>query len=202
MIDKNHSGDNIRLFSDIAGGDKINVHEAYDEEEEARFVVDTINTNSLNKKIRPGECAVMYRTNAQSRALEEAFVRAGMPYRLLGATRFYARREIKDLLAYIRFIYNTLDTVSLERIINVPSRGIGTQTYAALREYSDKTNLHPVNLILKLTDDGSDGEHYNALGARTARPLAAFGLLLRGWLDVLEDGASVGTLLDLSLIHI
>ena len=200
VIDKNHSGDSIRLFSDIAGGDKINVHEAYDEEEEARFVVDTINTNSLNKKIRPGECAVMYRTNAQSRSLEEAFVRAGMPYRLLGATRFYARREIKDLLAYIRFIYNTLDTVSLERIINVPSRGIGTQTYAALREYSDKTNLHPVNLILKLTDDGSDGEHYNALGARTARPLAAFGLLLRGWLDVLEDGASVGMLLDL-IIH-
>ncbi|HCU80518.1 MAG TPA: AAA family ATPase [Chloroflexi bacterium] len=200
VIDKNHSGGSVRLFSDIAGGDKINVHEAYDEEEEAQFVVDTIKANSINEKIRPGECAVMYRTNAQSRALEEAFVRAGMPYRLLGATRFYARREIKDLLAYIRLIHNMLDTVSLERIINVPSRGIGSQTYSALLEYCEKLNVNPIRLILKLTDDGSDAEHYKALGARTARPLAAFGLLLRGWLNALEAGESVGSLLDL-IIH-
>ncbi|MDP6769236.1 MAG: 3'-5' exonuclease, partial [Anaerolineales bacterium] len=75
-----------------------------------------------------------------------------------------------------------------------------TQTDTALREYCEKLNVNPIGIILKLTDDGSDGEHYNALGARTARPLAAFGLLLRGWLNALEAGESVGMLLDL-IIH-
>ena len=197
IIAKNHSGGSNRLFTDASEGEKVYIHEAYDEEEEAQYVVEVIKKNALQQKFKPGECAVMYRTNAQSRVLEEAFVRAGVPYRLLGATRFYARREIKDLLAYIRLIYNPRDTVSLDRIINVPKRGIGSKTQNVFREYCVKLNVNPVSLLLELADNGSDHEHYKVLGARTARPLAAFGLLLRGWLNALEAGESVGMLLDL-----
>jgi DNA helicase-2/ATP-dependent DNA helicase PcrA len=74
--------------------------------------------------------AVMYRTNAQSRAIEEAFVQAGLPYRLVGATQFYQRREIKDVIAYLRVVHNPRDAVSFNRILNVPTRGIGQQTQA------------------------------------------------------------------------
>ena len=197
IIDKNHNGGTMRLFTDTSGGEKIYVHEAYDEEEEAQYVVKAIKKNALQEKFKPGECAVMYRTNAQSRVLEEAFIRAGRPYRLLGATRFYARREIKDLLAYIRLIHNLLDTVSLDRIINVPARGIGSKTQNVFREYCVKLDVNPVSLLLELADNGSDHEHYKALGTRVARPLVAFGHLLAGWLDFLENGQTVAELLDL-----
>ena len=197
IIDKNHNGGTMRLFTDTSGGEKIYVHEAYDEEEEAQYVVKAIKKNALQEKFKPGECAVMYRTNAQSRVLEEAFIRAGRPYRLLGATRFYARREIKDLLAYIRLIHNLLDTVSLDRIINVPARGIGSKTQNVFREYCVKLDVNPVSLLLELADNGSDHEHYKALGTRVARPLVAFGHLLAGGLDFLENGQTVAELLDL-----
>jgi len=99
--------------------------ETYDEHEEAHFVVSELERMVAGGHGKPGDCAIMYRTNAQSRALEEAFVRYGFPYRLVGATRFYERREVKDVVAYLRLIYNPYDGVSLSRIINVPGRGIG-----------------------------------------------------------------------------
>ena len=197
IIAKNHSGGSNRLFTDASEGEKVYIHEAYDEEEEAQYVVEAIKKNALHDISKPGECAVMYRTNAQSRVLEEAFVRAGVPYRLLGATRFYARREIKDLLAYIRLIYNPRDTVSLARIINVPARGIGSKTQNVFMEYCVKLNVNPVSMLLELAGNGPDHEHYNALGVRVARPLVAFGHLLARWLDCEDNGQTVAELLDL-----
>ncbi|MFN3762885.1 MAG: UvrD-helicase domain-containing protein, partial [Anaerolineae bacterium] len=123
-----------RLFTDRGHGPKVVIHEAYDPEEEAQYVVDTIARLVLTGEAQPGDCAVMYRTNAQSRALEEAFIRAGLPYRLVGATRFYARREIKDLLAFLRVVHNPADSASLLRILNVPPRGIGAQTAQMLED--------------------------------------------------------------------
>lgn len=121
-----------RLFSQREAGPKIILHEAYSERDEAQFVLDTINTLVNQRKYRRGEMAVLYRMNAQSRVLEEMFVRAGMPYLLVGATHFYGRKEIKDILAYLRVIQNPLDMVSLNRIINVPARGIGDKTVEQL----------------------------------------------------------------------
>ncbi len=115
------------LWTKNASGDSISVHETVSERHEAQHIIDTL--NSLKRqRYTLSDCAVLYRTHAQSRALEEQLVRAGIPYRIVGGIRFYERREIKDLLAYARLIHNPADTVSLERIANVPTRGIGAVT--------------------------------------------------------------------------
>ena len=116
------------LWTENEAGDLPVVHEAYNEIEEAQFVVDELQRHRAAGEWEPGDVAVMYRTNAQSRVLEEGFQQAGLPYRIVGATRFYERKEIKDLLAYLRLIHNPSDSVSFARIVNVPSRGIGKRT--------------------------------------------------------------------------
>jgi len=126
-----------RLQTDKGTGPRVSVHEAYDEADEAQYVVDTIRRLAGDGLILPGDCAVMYRTNAQSRALEDAFVYAGMPYKLVGATRFYARREIKDVMAYLRMVHNPNDGISLARVLNVPPRGIGAKTAGTLARWAD-----------------------------------------------------------------
>ena len=124
------------LFTKRKKGTLVFTHEAFDENQEGRWAVETIQ-NLIREGIAPGQCAIMYRTNAQSRALEDAFLSEGMPYKLVGATRFYARREIKDLMAYMRIIHNPYDTVSLARIINVPSRKIGSKSLDALTRWAE-----------------------------------------------------------------
>jgi DNA helicase-2/ATP-dependent DNA helicase PcrA len=124
------------LWTDNELGEIITVVETYSEQEEAQFVVNEIEHLVSQGGVKIGDCAVMYRTNAQSRALEEAFVRYGTPYKLVAGTRFYERREIKDIIAYLRFVQNHYDSVSLSRIINVPGRGIGQQTLAKLSSWA------------------------------------------------------------------
>jgi DNA helicase-2/ATP-dependent DNA helicase PcrA len=136
-----------RLQTDKGIGPRVSIYEAYDEADEAQYVVDTIRQLAHKGAIHPGDCAVMYRTNAQSRALEDAFVHAGMPYKLVGATRFYARREIKDVVAYLRMVHNPNDDISTSRVLNVPPRGIGAKTAAALASWAE----------------GLDGNTYGAL---------------------------------------
>jgi DNA helicase II / ATP-dependent DNA helicase PcrA len=121
-----------RLWTENDAGERTMVVEAYTEQEEAQFVVHEIEQLVAKGMFRLGDFAVMYRTNAQSRVLEEAFIRYGVPYRLVAGTRFYERREVKDVIAYFRLIQNPQDSVSLQRIINVPGRGIGQQTVARL----------------------------------------------------------------------
>ena len=120
------------LWTNNELGEPITVVETYTEQEEAQFVVNEVERLVGQGEVSLGDCAVMYRTNAQSRALEEAFIRYGTPYKLVAGTRFYERREIKDIIAYLRLIQNPRDSVSLLRIINVPQRGIGQQTQAKL----------------------------------------------------------------------
>ncbi|MFQ5857170.1 MAG: UvrD-helicase domain-containing protein [Anaerolineae bacterium] len=129
------------LWTNKGAGIPITVKELYDEQEEASFVANEIQRLMATDSYDPGDFAVMYRTNAQSRVVEEAFLRQGMRYRLVGATRFYERREIKDLIAYMRLIHNPLDQVSLDRVINVPPRGIGHVTLSALARWARKLNL-------------------------------------------------------------
>ncbi len=120
------------LWTNNEVGEPATVVETYTEQEEAQFVVNEIERLVSQGQVRLGDCAVMYRTNAQSRALEEAFIRYGTPYKLVAGTRFYERREVKDIIAYLRLIQNPRDSVSLTRIINVPQRGIGQQTQTRL----------------------------------------------------------------------
>ncbi|HEX6509934.1 MAG TPA: UvrD-helicase domain-containing protein [Chloroflexota bacterium] len=130
-----------RLWTEREGGPQIQLFHAYNEEEEASFVANEIERLARNDDIGAGECAVMYRTNAQSRALEEAFIRANLPYVLVGATRFYERREIRDMVAYLRLILNPNDGVTLRRVINVPPRKIGATTLQALRAWAETRNV-------------------------------------------------------------
>ena len=124
----------------------------------------------------------MYRTNAQSRLIEEAFLHAGMPYRLVGAQRFYGRREIKDLIAYLRLVMNPADEVSLARVINVPPRGIGDKTLVALKLAAQQAEISPGEVLLDLGQHGKDSPYWAAF-PRGANLLADFGALLAGWHD-------------------
>ncbi len=117
-----------KLWTENDKGVVVSLQEAYTEEEEASLVVNEIQRLQGKGDVELKDCAVLYRTNAQSRAVEEAFLRHGIRYRLIGGVRFYERKEIKDVLAYLRVITNPLDSVALFRVINIPARGIGDRT--------------------------------------------------------------------------
>jgi DNA helicase-2/ATP-dependent DNA helicase PcrA len=138
-----------RLWTENEAGIPIAVIEAYSEDEEAQFVISEIERLIEQNFVSPGSCAVMYRVNAQSRALEEAFMRYGVPYKLVGGTRFYQRREIKDIIAYLRLNHNPNDNISLARIINVPGRGIGQRTLAELSGWAKNQGM-PLYSALKM----------------------------------------------------
>ncbi len=133
VINRNKFRTIKRLFSDRGSGETLTLYEAEDDKAEAEYVVETIRTAMQRSQTPAGNFAVMYRTNAQSRLLEEAFLRTGLPYRLVGAQRFYGRREVKDVIAYLRLVHNPRDEVSLDRVINVPPRGVGDKTLAGLQ---------------------------------------------------------------------
>ena len=140
VIAKNPGRHPRRLWTDRAGGDLITTYDAYSDEEEGEFVARE--TTRLATEGRPySDVAVMYRTNAQSRAVEEALVRHRVPYRLIGGVRFYQRREIKDLIAYFRLAQNPNDEASLLRVINVPGRGIGDKTVERLEEFARENGV-------------------------------------------------------------
>jgi DNA helicase II / ATP-dependent DNA helicase PcrA len=179
------------LFTKRKGGTLLAVREAYNEIEEAETVVSMIQGLVL-EGVSPGSCAVMYRINAQSRALEEAFLRAGMPYRLVGATQFYRRREIKDLIAYLRLIHNPADAVSFNRIINVPNRGIGAKTQQALSQWAAAQGLQPAEALIRLV---VDAEMQHPFSGRAFNAVSNFGRMLHDWV-ALRGHASVGFLLD------
>ncbi len=187
-----------KLFTARGTGLPLVLHEAYDENDEARFVIETIAElvagGEGGKSVRPGDCAVMYRTNAQSRALEEEFLRANLPYRLVGAQRFYGRREVKDALAYLRLVHNPSDAVSLSRAINVPARGIGEKAYAALQEAAARERVAPGMLLLALAEPDAMARTGSMFPPRVAPAFAAFGQLLSGW-RAAAAGESVPSLL-------
>jgi len=176
-----HNRDRVdkHLFTERGEGPEIVVKEAYDQDDEAQFVVDTIAQLVAQEGRSPGEFAVMYRTNAQSRALEDAFVRAGLPYRLVGATRFYSRREVKDLLAFLRLIQNPDDDLSMERVINVPPRGIGRKTRAALEDAAREAGLSVYRVLQRVRDPDVEGP---GLWTRAEKSVLDFLEMLEGWI--------------------
>ena len=140
--------------------------------------------------------AVMYRTNSQSRSLEESFVRRNIPYRLVGGTRFYERREVKDLLAYLRVIQNPFDAVGLLRIINIPSRGIGKKSVTDLLTYSKKHKLSPYSVLEIIAGKKDDLEVLSSFSARSVKMMAAFFNLINSLIELREE-KRLSELLDL-----
>jgi len=169
-----------KLFSDRGPGEKILFHEAYNDYDEAAFVVNTIAELVASRKFEPGECAIMYRTNSMSRLLEEAFLQARLPYKLVGAQRFYGRREVKDVIAFIRLVHNPADEAALGRIINVPPRGIGEKTLTTLHMVANQNNTSPGAVLLDLAR-GADSPYYKSFTGRSALPLADFGGMFANW---------------------
>jgi DNA helicase-2/ATP-dependent DNA helicase PcrA len=210
LISQNRNRTPKRLHTDNGQGVPAMVYEAYNEVEEAAFVADEIEKLLASKAFQPGDFAVTYRTNAQSRALEEAFVMRQIKYKLIGATRFYERKEIKDALAYLRVLHNPADTVSLERIINEPPRGIGAKTVEALRLWAAEIGVsqrealqilhHGPQRVALQTGRTLSPAAYKAppLGARAQNALIEFAALLEGWITIEHSGkyASVADLLD------
>lgn len=190
-----------RLHTRREGGELVRVVEAYNEQEEGNFVVREIQRLAVETTARPGDCAIMYRTNAQSRSIEDAFVRYGMPYRLVGATRFYARKEIKDVLAYLRLVHNPMDDISFSRVVNVPPRGIGQKTLDELGGFAARLNL-PMALALRRLESDNSPELGDIprprLTPRSLRSLQAFAGMLDQWSQAKEN-KTVLELLDLIL---
>ena len=155
-------------------GELITVVETYTEQEEAQFVVNEVERLVGQDKVNLGDCAVMYRTNAQSRVLEESFVRYGVPYKLVAGTRFYERREIKDIVAYLRLIQNPYDSVSLLRIINVPGRGIGQSSLSQLSSWAKSLGVPGYRALQLLTEPKGGEEYQPPFSSRTIKALTAF----------------------------
>lgn len=170
VIRRNRERTDKHLWTENARGQPITLFEAYDEREEAQFVVDEIRRLLRRGLCRAGDCAVMYRTNAQSRVLEEEFMRRGVPYRVVGATRFYGRREIKDVLAYLRLAYSPGDSVSLWRVLNVPPRGIGDKTASLLQAWAGELGLSLYGALERLAAEDDQAR----IDGRSRRALLAF----------------------------
>ena len=163
------------LWTENEAGVPVAVIETYSEDEEAQFVITEIEKLVSENSVSPRDCAIMYRVNAQSRALEEAFMRYGVPYKLIGGTRFYQRREIKDIIAYLRLIHNPNDNVSLTRIINVPGKGIGQRTLVELSNWA-KTQDMPLYFALQMIAE----KKTSPLTSRASSALTSLFNLLNG----------------------
>ena len=177
------------LWTEQAGGEIINRYHAEDERDEAVYVVHEIGRLHDNEHYRWGDVAVFYRTNAQSRAIEEELARRGVPYKVIGGTRFYDRKEIKDVLAYLRAVTNPSDEVSLKRIVNVPKRGVGDTSLGRIDNWATSHGATFSEAMMSAAEAGVTGK---ALGG------------IRVVLDLLDDlraaaadGSGPGTLLEL-----
>ena len=155
------------LWTENQTGEKITCYLGNDERDEAQFIANTILKQKTIFNSSYGDIAVLYRTNSQSRVLEESFMRAGIPYTMVGGLKFYDRKEIKDIMAYLRVVFNPNDTVSLMRIINVPRRGLGDTSIGKLNEYANANGM-------SLFDVVSNPELVPGITARVKRPLELF----------------------------
>jgi DNA helicase-2/ATP-dependent DNA helicase PcrA len=185
VINQNTARTPKKLFSKRDSGNPIILNDAVDDHAEAAYVVGDI-LDRIAAGEGGGSFAIMYRTNAQSRLLEDAFLRSGLPYRLVGAQRFYGRREVKDMVAFLRLIHNPNDTISLNRTVNLPPRGIGSKTLINLNLVAQKNNVSPSDVLLSLGEKGQASPFWAPFSARGAAVLANFGALLVNWREFIQ----------------
>ena len=195
VISHNHGRREKKLWTDHGAGAKITGYVADNEHDEARFIATEIDA-LFDMGVGYGDIAVMYRTNNSSRAIEEVFIRTGIPYKVVGGTRFYERKEIRDLIAYLRVLDNPTDEISLRRIINTPRRGIGDRAIATV-------NLYAENFGMSFADALVDAAHgkVTALGTRAKNAIAAFLELMDGLrVDAAEATNAITGLPDIGVV--
>lgn len=172
VISKNISRSKKKLWTDLGLGERVHVLQVSDEMAEGRTIVQTIERlKGLNPKLTFKNFAVLYRTNAQSRSLEECFLRYNIPYQVVGGTRFYDRREIKDILAYMRVIFQPNDMVSLARILNVPTRGVGAKSASLLIDYLNKNEADTLESMMR-------AEKITGLRGKALKEIKQLGIVL------------------------
>ena len=188
VISKNTERKPKRLWTQSGDGDLIGFYIADDEHDEARFIVNEIKQLS-DFDLKYSDVAVFYRTNAQSRAIEEIFIRSDIPYRVVGGLRFYERAEIKDALAYLKLISNSADDISLRRVLNVPRRGIGDKAEGAISGFATKKSI-PMFEALGLADQIS------GLTARAQASITEFHQLISDLITLVEGGTGAAIILQ------
>jgi DNA helicase-2/ATP-dependent DNA helicase PcrA len=187
VVSRNPGRKPKNLWSDAGDGPPITGYVADNEHDEAAFVAEEVDRLSDEDLAAPGQVAVFYRTNAQSRVFEEVFIRVGLPYRVVGGVRFYERREVRDLLAYLRLIANPADEVSLRRVINVPKRGIGDRAEEYVASYASRERISFAEALRAPGD-------VPGMAARSASAIAGFNALVD---ELREQAASGGPVAEL-----
>ncbi len=191
VINNNVNQRHKKLWTDKGAGETIALYPAESEEDEAGFVAREIRTITRERQIPYHSFAVLYRTNAQSRSVEEAFLRESLPYKIVGGVKFYQRKEVKDVVAYVRFLANPRDFLALERVVNEPKRGIGPTTLKAWTDTARERGLDFLAIIPTLKAEG-------ILPDRKVVTIEAFMELFAHWQDSLayEEGLTLRMLLD------
>jgi DNA helicase-2/ATP-dependent DNA helicase PcrA len=188
VITRNPGRPEKRLWSDAGDGELLVGYVADTEHDEAQFVADEIDRLTDAGSTKPGEVAVFYRTNAQSRAFEEVFIRVGMPYRVVGGVRFYERREIRDAIAYLRAIANQDDDVSVRRVLNVPKRGIGDRAEAMIEAFAASEQVS----FGAALDRAREAQ---GLATRSLTQIEGFATMLAGYRQKVVDGVPADEIL-------
>ncbi|NLS44561.1 MAG: DNA helicase PcrA [Firmicutes bacterium] len=192
VISRNPSRKEKDLWTENGEGRQAVYYEAYNERDEASFVAEEIE-RSVKEGSSPcdyGDIAVLYRTNAQSRIFEEVFVNCGIPYKVVGGLKFYERKEIKDILSYLRFILNPDDMISLNRIVNVPRRGVGAATLSKYMGYAKEQNIH-------LLDAFEEGAGIPGVPDKTKQALTEFSKFVKALNTKIHDKSLTEILNDL-----
>jgi DNA helicase-2/ATP-dependent DNA helicase PcrA len=189
VISRNTERKAKNLWSEAGMGELITGYVADNEHDEAQFVAEEIDRLADADDARPGDVAVFYRTNAQSRVFEEVFIRVGLPYKVVGGVRFYERREIRDVLAYLRLLVNPDDTVSLRRILNVPKRGIGERAEACVDLLAQRSSTS----FWKALGSAADAP---GIATRSQRNIEAFVAMVESLQQLVIDGARPDDIVD------
>jgi DNA helicase-2/ATP-dependent DNA helicase PcrA len=190
VIAKNENQRHKKLWTETKEGDLVTLITLRDEREEAEYVAHQVREQMREKGRKFSDFAVLYRTNAQSRMLEEAFLRASLPYRVVGGIKFYQRKEVKDVVAYLRLVWNFGDEMALERIINEPKRGLGKASLAKWLECARNGGMDAVSAGLVLTAEASE-----LRGAKT-KAIQGFCEMIRKFRETLENADSLSGLIE------
>jgi DNA helicase-2/ATP-dependent DNA helicase PcrA len=194
IIEENDDQIEKELWTDNAEGEYVALMEALSEKDEAQKIERRIRDLHVREGLEHGEFAVLYRTNAQSRAIEEALRTENVPYRVIGGTSFYERKEIKDVLAYLKLLVNPNDTASLQRVINYPTRGIGDKTQERLQRYAQENDLSLWQAVERV-------EQIETLGTRAERAVGTFRRLIARYASKAGTGSEPADELARDLIQ-
>ncbi|MFD8739030.1 DNA helicase PcrA [Streptomyces sp. NPDC059618] len=189
VIERNESRRPKNLWTNAGAGSNITGYVADTEHDEAQFVADEIDRLTDAGDARAGDVAVFYRTNAQSRVFEEVFIRVGLPYKVVGGVRFYERKEVRDVLAYLRVLANPEDSVPMRRILNVPKRGIGDRAEAMIDALSQREKISFPQALRRVD------EAYG-MAARSTNAVKRFNTLMEDLRTIVESGAGPATILE------